>query len=297
MIGLSSSYHAMNGCSIYEAVSRAVDMGFDTVELGAAHTFEENSAILPRKIRREFPNVSFTIHTLFPPLKERAWFNPANGLTQVNMAIVDGLFEAAEEVEARIVSLHPAVFNEVTIGHASDGKCYKPVVGGPINVEDGRKKFVELLGYANDRARATGTKLIVENMDAMFPDVYPQTKDEFMEVFKSFDGIGMLLDVGHALQRGNLGEMLALDGYIEEMHLHDVALTANGATKGHFPIKDIDYFKPFNGLRNMESMVLVFEHGPNVSQEEILEEKELLETFLAGQINASPACARSPLAV
>ena len=111
MIGLSTTYYATKGLSIYDSVLRTVELGFEVVELGAAHLYEDNVYEVLRKIKRDFPRIIFTIHTLFPPLRNKIWFNPAEGLSKLNKVIVDGLVNAASVLEAKIISIHPPSWN------------------------------------------------------------------------------------------------------------------------------------------------------------------------------------------
>ena len=123
-------------------------------------------------------------------------------------------------------------------------------------------------------------KIIVENMCATLSNVYPYTKDEFKEFFKDFVNTGLVLDVGHALQCGNLNKLLELDEKIFELHLHEIGYTPDGEIRGHFPIKSMSYFEPLKEIVKKSSMISIFEHGSDVSEEDILKEKQLLECYL-----------------
>jgi hypothetical protein len=280
MIGLSTSYYAAKGCSIYESVLKIIEMGFDVVEFGAAHAYEENILDILTKIKKDFRQTSFTIHTLFPPLRKRTWFNPADGLNRVNMEIVDNLFNAALIVEALFISIHPAVFYEVTLGDCMQGNFYKPTIGNPKDIKTGRKNFAELMSYMSKKSDNSRTKVIIENMDSSFANRYPSGKDDFGEIFKKISGTGMLLDVEHAMACGNLDELIELDGNIHELHLHDIGYGYDGIKHGHFPIKHKSFFEPLKKMGNLNSIIFVFEHGANVSEKDILKEKELLKEFL-----------------
>ena len=99
LLGVSSSYFATRGFSIYDSVKRALELGFETVELGAAHRFEPSVWETVKRIKRDFPSKSYTIHSLFPPRKERFWFNASLGLTKENKSVVENLFRAAGLVD------------------------------------------------------------------------------------------------------------------------------------------------------------------------------------------------------
>jgi len=281
MIGLSTSYYATKGCSIYESVLKIIEMGFDVVEFGAAHAYEENILDVLTKIKKDFRQISFTIHTLFPPRRKRTWFNPADGLNRLNMEIVDNLFNAALIVEALFISIHPAVFHEVTLGDTMQGNFYKPMIGNSKDIKTGRMNFNELMKYMSKKADNSRTKVIIENMDSSFANRYPSASGDFGEIFEKIAGTGMLLDVGHAMACGNLDELIELDGNIHELHLHDAGYGYDGIKRGHFPIKDISFFEPLKRMGNLGSMIFVFEHGADVSEEDILKEKEILKKFLA----------------
>jgi sugar phosphate isomerase/epimerase len=282
-IGLSTSYFAMRGYSIYDSVAAVAGMGFKAVELGAAHAYEDDALEALGRVKRDFPWLDFTVHTLFPPLPRRVWFNPADGLTLENRRIVDGLFDAAAVVGARIVSIHPAVFSEVIIGDRVTGNFYGPKVGDAKNPEKGKRGFLEVLGIVYEMARGCGVDVLIENIDMMFSRMYPSSAREFLEVFDMLPGVGMLLDVGHALDRENLDEMLDLGGHIRQVHLHDVGYIPEGGRRAHFPIRGNEFFEPLKILRENDSIMFVFEHGVDVLEEEIMLEKEMLENFIAGR--------------
>ena len=281
MIGLSTSCFAAKGHSIYESVQKSVELGFDVIELGAAHAFEENVWDTLKKIRNDFRNVNFTIHTLFPALKKLTWFNPAEGLNDTNTKVVDRLFASASIVESLLISIHPAVFNKIRIGERG-GRCNFniPIVADAKQKMACKDKFKEFMEYINRQASTHGKKVIIENLDASILDSFPSTKKDFLNVFEKYSEIGFLLDVGHAIKSESLAELLELKGYIFEIHLHGVGSFKNDGKWAHRAVKDASFFDSLNEILNKESIVLIFEHGADVNEDEILLEKELLEKFL-----------------
>jgi len=280
MIGLSTTYYATQGLSIYESVLRTVELGFEVVEFGAAHIYESNILDVLQKIKRDFPHIIFTIHTLFPPLKHKIWFNPADGLTDMNKEIVDGMIKAASIVDAKVISIHLPVFNEVELGEVITGKFYKPVTKQPKDEYVSKMNFVHLMEYILKKVEVSKRKIIVENMCTTLSNVYPYTKNEFKEFFKDFVNTGLVLDVGHALQCGNLNKLLELDEKIFELHLHEIGYTPDVGMRGHFPIKNMSYFKKIKKIIRRDSVISIFEHGADVNEEDIINEKCLLEKFL-----------------
>jgi len=287
MIGLSTSYYAMKGLSIYESVLKTVELGFELIELGAAHEYEDNSFDTMREIKRDFPSVRFTVHTLFPPLRKRVWFNPAEGLNEINKKIVDGLFETASIVDASLISIHPPVFNDIKLGGTNLAKFHRPVPGKAKDKNTGKERFFQLMKYISRQSANCGIKIIIENISfsgGCLIDSYPYTRDDFIELFEKFPGVGMLLDVGHALRNDNLHDLIKMNGKIFELHLHDIGYTFDNKLNAHLPIKSPAFFDPIKKIVNKSSMPIIFEHGSNVTEEEILTEKELLESVMENQI-------------
>lgn len=280
MIGLSTTYYATKGLSIYESVQRAVELGFDAVELGAAHAYEENVRDILYKIRRDFQHVTFTIHHLFPPLREKIWFNTADGLITINKRIVDRLFDAASIMEASIISIHSPILNDVSVGDKVIGNFNKAILGKPKDENICRKNFIQLMEYMNKKAERSGIRVLIENMNTSFVTTFLSTKDSFLEVVDKFANTGLLLDVGHALQCGSLHELLELDGNILEMHLHETGIAPERRKWAHLPVTNKSYYEPLKKILKNTTVVLVFEHGADVSEDDILNERDILESFL-----------------
>ena len=284
MIGLSTSYYAMKGLSIYESVLKTVELGFELIELGAAHEYEDNTFDTMREIKRDFPSVSFTVHTLFPPLQKRVWFNPADGLNEINKKIVDGLFETASIVDASLISIHPPVFNDIKLGGTNLAKFHRPVPGKAKNKNTGKERFFQLLKYISRQSDDCGIKIIIENISfssSCSINSYPYTREDFVELFEKFPGVGFLLDVGHALRNDNLYDLVKMYGKIFELHLHDIGYKSDNKLSVHLPIKNSEFFDPIKEIVNKNSMAIIFEHGIDVTEEEILTEKALLEAVIA----------------
>ena len=284
MIGLSTSYYAMKGLSIYESVLKTVELGFELIELGAAHEYEDNTFDTMREIKRDFPSVSFTVHTLFPPLQKRVWFNPADGLNEINKKIVDGLFETASIVDASLISIHPPVFNDIKLGGTNLAKFHRPVPGKAKDKNTGKERFFQLLKYISRQSDDCGIKIIIENISfssSCSINSYPYTREDFVELFEKFPGVGFLLDVGHALRNDNLYDLVKMDGKIFELHLHDIGYKSDNKLSVHLPIKNSEFFDPIKEIVNKNSMAIIFEHGIDVTEEEILTEKALLEAVIA----------------
>lgn len=280
MIGLSTTYYATKGLSIYDSVLRTVELGFEVVELGAAHLYEDNVYKVLRKVKRDFPHITFTIHTLFPPLRNKVWFNPAEGLSELNKEIVDGLVKAASVLEAKIISIHPPILNKLELGEKVVGNFNNLRMGSVIDEEVGRNGFACLMEYITKKAEESNTRVIIENLNSSKLKTFLDTREGFLNVFNRLKNTGLCLDVAHALECGNLDNLMALDGNIIEVHLHEWGYSFDERARRHLPIKDIAYFEPLKEIIKKDSVICIFEHGADVMEEDIVKEKGLLEKFL-----------------
>ena len=76
MLGISSSWMGVKGNSIRESVEKCFSLGFELVELGAAHDPEEDAIKTTLELRNEYPDKKFTLHGLYPPVRSK---HPNNG--------------------------------------------------------------------------------------------------------------------------------------------------------------------------------------------------------------------------
>ena len=285
MIGLSSSYFALKGFSIFESVSRIIELGFDVVEIGAAHNYEENIWEKLKEIRRQFPNKMFLLHTLFPPLEEKIWFNPAEGLTKRNILIVDNLIRSALLLESPLISIHPPVLNTVEIDKKKLPNGFLSLnLSEKFDFGPAKNNFFELIKYVDIKAAQNNLIVCIENLDCNYFDAVFSSSNDFVEIFNRFKNIAMLLDVGHALLSSQLNDLIELNGHIRELHLHGI-MVSNEEKHGHHLISDAAYFEPIKELLSDASIPVVFEHGSHVSEDDILREKELLENYVAAKEN------------
>jgi sugar phosphate isomerase/epimerase len=281
MIGLSSSYYAFRGKGIYDSVKSAFGLGFDTVELGAGHSFEKDAWKTVRKIRHDFPDKNFTVHALFPPLKERYWFNPTLGLTKKNLSITDNLFKAAEMVEAKVVGVHPGFLNEM--GFSSDKVRGFDIIlpGEPLPVKESWDKFMKWCAYANSSAKEAGVKFALENIHGSEAKPLVFSVQDFKKVFARFPEMGMLLDYGHALFEGLAGDFISkFNKKIFQVHMHwSRARSKEQQKDDHAPITRKKQLEPFRRVERFRRIPVIFEHSTNVSKKQVLAEKKLLEEF------------------
>ena len=281
LVGLSSSYFAAKGLGIYDSVKAASGLGFETVELGAAHLFEPNVWETVKKIKRDFSAMNFTVHGLFPSQKQSFWFNASLGLTPENRGVLDGLFKAAGLLEAGVVGIHPGFLVELGWGKEESG-FNKPALGKTIGREKAAAGLHEILEYGSKLAGQTGTRFAVENMPNNSENPLLANASDFENVFEEFPELGLLLDVGHALLAGNLNELLALQNRICEVHIHATDLSVTQGYPDHRPLPENFDLSFMRRIKQVKEIPLVFEHGNDVGSEEILREKKLLESFLKG---------------
>jgi len=280
MLGLSTSYFGFQGKPIYDSVKAVFGLGFGTAELGAGHAFEKNVWETIKKVKQDFPEKNYTVHGLFPPLEKRTWFNASLGLTKQNKAIADSLFAAAQIVEAKVVGIHPGFRKQVEWKESPRGMCY-PVPKEEIPLEKAWSNLFELIQYCLNLAEETGCLFAIENTTDHAVKSLVFSEQDFEKVFQKFPKLGLLLDIGHAMYMGRLeGFLQDFSKRIQEIHLH-LSRVRQVPDKGdeHRPITLLEELKPLSKIRQFRQIPVIFEHGTNVSNEQILAEKKIVEGF------------------
>ncbi len=283
MIGLSSTYFALRNSGIYESARRIADLGFECIELGAAHSYEKDVFPTLRKIKKDFPDLQFTVHGLFPPIKEKLWFNVSEGMTPKNKKIIDSLLEAAELLEARAAAIHP--------GYLGKTSCGKPLKSGFVGAEAlaewPKEKCLNnafrILDYALKKSNALGLKFAMENTvweSKIRPLFY--SAEDFELLFKKFPDMGMLFDMGHSLFERQFDVLLPkFHKRIVEMHMHYSNARGSAHTDEHQPIPENFDLRKLRRIKQINKIPLVLEHGLDVTEAQLLKEKAMLEKFLA----------------
>ena len=284
LLGLSSSYFAFRGKGIYDSVKAVFGLGFETVELGAGHRFEPNAWKTVRRIKRDFPEKNYTIHSLFPPPRERFWFNPSLGLNKQNKGTIGNLFKAAVIVEASVVGIHPGFLNELGWGYDSVKGFDVLVPGKQLDPEKSRRNFCKAIQYALKLAQNSGVALAIENIHGAEARPIVLTVADFEKTFALFPELRLLFDFGHALFEDNADGLVAEFGErIAEVHLHWSERKSPGHLRDdHSAIADEKQLQLFKKVVQIGSIPVIFEHGTNVGEAAILAEKKILERFLGG---------------
>lgn len=281
MLGISTTYFAAQGHGIYSAVEQAYNAGFQLAELGAAHNFEPRIPATLKKIRKDFSGMHFTLHGVFPPLKKKFWFNPAEGLSPVNKKIINGFFETADAVEAELVSFHPGFRNKALWGTEKNGLNFASY-GKELKHEKAVANAFALFGLAQKLSEETGIDFAIENQ----PNTSGEkplffSKEHFVEIFARFPNCGFLFDYGHALFSSNVQEMLFLKDKIKQMHLHHSnPENPMNFKDNHNTLKTIAELQPLAEIKQLKQIPLIFEHGRNIALHDLMQEKELVESFL-----------------
>ncbi len=281
LLGLSSSYFAFKGKGVYDSVKAVFDLGFDTAELGAGHRFEANAWKTVRRIKRDFPGKNYTIHSLFPPPRQRFWFNPSLGLTKQNKETIDNLFKAAGIVEASVVGIHPGFLNELGLGFDSVKGFDVLVPGKQLDAAQNWQNFCKVIQYALKLAQDTGVALAIENIHGAEAMPLVLSVEDFERVFALFPELRFLFDFGHALFEGSADELVAEFGErIAEVHLHwSQEKSSTHLRDDHSAIVEEKQLLLFRKVGQIKRIPVIFEHGTNVSEQQILKEKELVECF------------------
>ena len=282
LLGLSSSYYGFQGKKVYESAKQVFDLGFETVELGAGHNPEQGVWDEIKRLKRDFPNKNYTLHGLFPPPKEKTWFNASEGLTKENIETVENFFKAAEIVEAKVVSVHPG-FTEKLKWVEGVEPMSQPKRQAKIDVEKAWLDFFELVEKCVELAEDVGCVFAIENLPKIaIPLVY--SVQDFERVFERIPKLGFMLDIGHALYDRLLLDFLdAHSKRISQIHMHFTRADGEAAkTDEHDPITSIEQIKALNVVKQFNKIPVIFEHGTNISEKQILAEKKLVEEFGKG---------------
>jgi sugar phosphate isomerase/epimerase len=282
-LGISTSYFAARGFSIYDSVSCAYRLGFRLIELGANHDPERNTPELLKKIRRDFPEVTFTQHCYFPPVLGNFFSNPAEGPSKENLQVIEAIIEAAQVLKTEIISFHSglnASFSYKGVFKQFAGfKEFAP--GKRIAQKEALSGTKDFLKVVLKKAAGLKIRVAIENIVGR-PDS-PTTLtsfSDFEKFFSSLPQINFLLDFGHAfIVSKNPWQFFSFGPKIIEMHIDDVdklRFDHRALSKG---ILDLD--RLFSQIRRLPKRpFLVLEHSAQVKEEEILEEIKLVEKYL-----------------
>ncbi len=154
-VGLSSTFYAVRGVPVYDSVKKIADLGFEVIELGAAHAYEPGLFDQLRKIKKDFPDVTFLVHALFPPQEQKRWFNASDGLTPHNKLIIDNLILSAEALGSAMFSIHsPIVDNVYMTDNEVPGGFVRAMPGTLKDVGLAQKGFIEVMDYLDPRMQA-----------------------------------------------------------------------------------------------------------------------------------------------
>lgn len=273
MIGISTSYFAMNKYNLFDSVVRAVELEFKAIELGAAHKYEATQWKTIQKISEIFPDSHFTIHGLFPAQQDPYWFNASLGLNPKNRDIIDNMFKAAKIVNAKIVSIHPGFLNDLKWGNSYYGMNY-PIQLGKIPRDIAIKGLEEVLTYALEKAREQNLIFAIENIDKSNVVPLLQRKRDFDNIFRKFPELKFVFDYGHAVTDRTVKEFLELSEKICEVHLH---ASSNGIEHSVVTEKDM---KTILTIPQINEIPVILEHNNSVNVDAILFELEMIEKFL-----------------
>lgn len=288
MLGISTSYFAARGFSIYESVKRARELGFFLIELGANHDFEENVGETLKRIRRDFPKAVFTQHCYFPPVFRKEFLaNSAEGLSKKNKKVLEIMFEAGQILRSKLISFHSGVANHFRYkGRYREFRGFKEFV--PLKkIPQARafKNLDEFLIFACQEGRRWGIMVAVENMFKSqvtdHGEKYVLTDFvEFQKILKKLPDLGFLFDYGHAfLASKDPDQFFTLGERIFEIHLHDVKEGVDHQVLGQGEINLEHFFDHVKKLK--KSPFLILEHPGGVKEEDILKEKKLVEKYLS----------------
>ena len=283
-LGLSTSYFAARGFSIYDSVKRAYDLGFRLIELGANHCYEPGLTKIINKIKQDFPDVIFTQHCYFPPVFKREYFaNPAYGLTLENKKVLDGMFNAAKILKPKIISFHNGFNNKYDYeGEFKEFAGFKKFkIIGNISQDKAFRGLKDFIKYALEKGRQQGISIAIENVVSKTYGTKCTINGltAFESLLKEFPDLNFLLDFGHAfIEYNNPFEFFSFSEKIIEMHLDDVT----PEMRDHRVLGKgiLDLTRLFSEIKKLPKMpILILEHSAEVKEEEIIGEIKLVEKY------------------
>lgn len=285
MIGMSSSWLATKGFSIKDSIERVFGMGFDLVEVGAAHKYEDKAVETVLGIRKKYLSKSFTVHALFPPYKNGSSY-PLN-LSDPNehdrtIKIVKKMFDISERLGSDFVGIHGGYAGKVKWVKGENGfKNLKVVEKMPLDEARTNMKIVleDLVHIAEEK----NMKLAVEICPPEGSSI-TTNPEAFEWIFKKFktDHLGLLLDIGH-LHRSSKKEGYDSHSFVEkfkdkiiEIHIHDCKGNIDHTPFGEGDMDFGSYFRII-GKEKMQGVPLVFEYNSATTEAQVLKGKKLLE--------------------
>jgi len=275
LIGLSSSYFATKGFGLKDSIINCSEMGFNLIELGAAHKYsvhEGNPFEIIKKIRKDFPEKTFTIHGLFPPQKKGVWFNPSLGLTKENKLIAGNMLKAARIVEAEVIGFHPGFLFEMGLEWKKEGYA-EAVKLRELEREESFSNLFDVISFFFKK-NSSDTKIAIENIKTQDGALISGFQG-FGKVFREFPELGLLFDTGHAQCDSTLKGLIGLHEKIFEIHLHS---NSNGKDV-HRPVNS-KFLSKLKSIKRIKRIPIILEHFKNVKEEEILKEKSLVEKWM-----------------
>jgi len=274
MIFLSSVYFGCKGISLYDSVQKAVELGFDGVELRQEHLPAEDVWGELRRIKSNFPKTRFTIHApLWSGIGIR-YLNPAMGLTKGNKKFLENAFKGAEVLEAESVIFHVGFQELILFNHVAWlPRVHWPRLKMPLWMA--RKRLQRFLESAIGTGKNIGANVLVENPPKSKLALALETKHDFENMFLNVPELGLCFDINHAQTVGREHDFLGFGKRIKEVH---VAHT-NTDIDLHLPITE-ENLPLLEKVPDVKKIPLVLEHSSMVKLPELLAEKKLVEKFL-----------------
>lgn len=290
MIGISSSWFAVKGMPIKESIERGFELGFELVEIGAAHKCEDGAIETVLELRKKYPNKSFTLHALFPPFKNK------NGNYPLNLAdpkehdrvlkVVKKMFDISERIGAEVIGIHGGYAARVKWVEGKFG--FRDLkVEEPIALRTAKRNMdvviEDLAGLAEER----NIKLAIEISPPASCMPLTTNTETFEQIFSNFNShLGLLLDIGHLHLSARKEHydpyefVRKFKNKIFEIHLHDVKDSQDHIAVGTGEIDFEKYFKII-GRPILEKIPMVFEYNNLVAEQKAPIGKALTEKILS----------------
>lgn len=292
MIGMSSSWLAVKGLSIRESIEKVFELGFELVEVGAAHKYEDHAVETLLELRKKYPDKHFTLHAMFPHFKNGSYaLNLADPKEQDRtLKVVKRMFDISERIGATMLGIHGGYAGEAKWVEGKSG-FERLTIGAPIPSKDAERNMKLILEDLVNIAEERSIKLAIEISPPDSASPIMITPDSFEWIFSGFESkqLGLLLDVGHLHLAANekgyspYEFVKKFKDKIFEVHLHDCKDGMDHYAVGTGEIDFSKYFKTI-GRDILEKVPIVFEYNNSVTEEQTMAGKTLVEKMLAEKL-------------
>ncbi|MDP7116284.1 MAG: sugar phosphate isomerase/epimerase family protein [Candidatus Woesearchaeota archaeon] len=257
----------------YKVLQTYVDAGIRQIELGSAHFYFSDLSRL-FKMQKEH-ELTFTVHTFFPPLKEQLWVNIAStnkDILDKSLKVALNAVELCRKVEAPIYTIHAGYLVDFKAQHELEA------VTKPVPYDQAHAIFMESLKKILSKAEDNDITIGLETQHDKHGEMLMAQSEEFIKLFSEIKSknLGILFDFGHVYSNaGYYGfkpkdYIDAIKKWIIAFHIHE-----GDGRDAHLKVSSLDFFSDFP-KEFFKDKFLTLEVN-RLKIDEILQQQKLLE--------------------